>query len=114
MEGVNGSISTCRHCHFYHLEGRRGGYCQQLGVSVQGSWQSCSLGVSPFAKWKQIIGIPTWAAEPSGLNEDAPEPAHTCADVLEVLTEADLGQTLSRAAYPMEATAALESAFESA
>lgn len=47
--------STCRHCRFYGIEGRRGGYCQQLDVQVQGSWKACSLAVSPFSStWENV------------------------------------------------------------
>jgi hypothetical protein len=60
MKSVNKPISACRHCHFYDSEGRRGGYCQQLSVPVQGSWKACSLAVSPFAKWDQLAGIVAW------------------------------------------------------
>jgi len=44
-----GSVSSCRHCQLYRAEGRRGGYCQQLNVPVQGNWKSCSLVIPPFA-----------------------------------------------------------------
>lgn len=48
-------ISTCRHCRFYSPEGRRGGTCQQLNVTVQGCWKACSLVAHPFANltWKK-------------------------------------------------------------
>ncbi|MFM7423814.1 MAG: hypothetical protein ACKO7W_02220 [Elainella sp.] len=113
MEGVNDSISTCRHCYFYHLQGRRGGHCQQLGVLVQGSWSACSLGVSPFAKWQQLIGIPAWSAsDPADFSPELPEPSSVCADVLE-LAETELGQALASITHPREAAAALESILES-
>ena len=51
MNEINLSISTCstcRYCRFYEPEGRRGGSCQMLGVSVQSSWEACSLAASPF------------------------------------------------------------------
>lgn len=58
MKSVKDAISACRHCRFYHSEGRRGGSCQQLGVPVQGSWKSCSLAVQPFAsQWDNWTGI---------------------------------------------------------
>lgn len=41
-------ISSCRHCRFYQPEGRRGGACQQLDVTVQANWQACNLAASPF------------------------------------------------------------------
>lgn len=51
-------ISSCRHCRFYSLEGRRGGHCQKLGVSVRGNWQACSLAASPFLpNWATLEGI---------------------------------------------------------
>ena len=40
--------STCRHCKYYQPEGRRGGSCSQLGVSVNSNWETCSLAASPF------------------------------------------------------------------
>lgn len=43
------STSTCRHCRFYQIEGRRGGSCQKLGgVPVQSNWKACALAASPF------------------------------------------------------------------
>lgn len=58
MKPVNNAISACRHCRFYNLEGRRGGFCQQLGVPVQGSWKACSLAMQPFAsEWNDWSGI---------------------------------------------------------
>jgi hypothetical protein len=51
MEVVDfAAVSACRHCQFYKPEGRRGGYCQQLSVPVQGQWQACSLSLPPFAQ----------------------------------------------------------------
>jgi hypothetical protein len=41
-------VSSCRHCHYYAHEGRRGGYCESLNVVVQGSWQACPLAISTF------------------------------------------------------------------
>jgi hypothetical protein len=43
--------STCRCCHHYKPEGRRGGTCQQLGVPVRGCWKACSLGMPAFARY---------------------------------------------------------------
>ena len=39
---------NCRHCRFYQPEGRRGGSCQKLGVSVLSNWKACTLACSPF------------------------------------------------------------------
>ena len=41
--------SVCRCCQFYTSHGRSGGYCQQLGVSVRGTWHSCPVAISAFA-----------------------------------------------------------------
>ena len=41
-------ISSCRHCRHYAHEGRRGGQCEQLNVSVQGSWNACGLSQAVF------------------------------------------------------------------
>jgi hypothetical protein len=51
--------SHCRHCRFYTPEGRRGGHCGQLGVSVSGSWKSCDLSLSAFApSWESSEVFP--------------------------------------------------------
>ncbi|MBP0003591.1 MAG: hypothetical protein J7642_07695 [Cyanobacteria bacterium SBC] len=48
-------ISTCRSCRYYAPEGRRGGYCQQLGAPVCGGWKACALGFPPFApSWEHL------------------------------------------------------------
>ena len=43
-------ITSCRYCHNYTHEGRRGGHCSALSSGVQGSWKACSLAVSAFAE----------------------------------------------------------------
>jgi len=54
----NKCASACRYCRFYHPEGRRGGMCEQLNVSVQGSWKSCSLAVLAFGEsWETMPEI---------------------------------------------------------
>jgi hypothetical protein len=60
MKSLEDNISSCRHCHFYQGEGRRGGSCQKLGVPVQGSWSVCPLAVHPFqSSWQNLSGIMT-------------------------------------------------------
>jgi hypothetical protein len=49
MGTFNTPVSNCRHCQFYQIEGRRGGLCQQLGVSVQSTWTSCALAIPVFS-----------------------------------------------------------------
>lgn len=49
MKASNSPASTCRCCHYYKLTGRRGGYCEILGVSVRGEWKSCHLAIMQFA-----------------------------------------------------------------
>lgn len=50
--------SACRHCQFYNPEGRRGGMCSQLGVSVQADWKSCHLATPAFdTEWKILPEI---------------------------------------------------------
>jgi len=34
---------SCRRCKYYHHQGRRGGQCEQLGVSVGADWYACPL-----------------------------------------------------------------------
>ena len=48
MNETNFTTSACRYCRFYKSQGRRGGSCQKLGVSVQSSWKACNLACSPF------------------------------------------------------------------
>ena len=63
MEPVCKAVSACRHCRFYCLEGRRGGYCEQLGVPVQGGWRACTLATAPFvSKRDQRPGIEVWTS----------------------------------------------------
>lgn len=59
MKDAKDIISSCRHCLFYEMQGRRGGQCRQLGVPVKGCWRSCSLAVSPFAatNWRDLERI---------------------------------------------------------
>jgi|GEM_PF-1536918 len=47
-EAPHGSAFACRHCQSYTPEGRRGGHCQLLNVTVQGCWRSCSVGTLSF------------------------------------------------------------------
>lgn len=61
MTHSSSSISLCRHCQFYSPEGRRGGHCRKLNVSVQSRWDACSLGTPPFAAtWKELESIAIW------------------------------------------------------
>lgn len=48
MKEKNFFNSACRHCRHYQPEGRRGGSCQKLGVSVNSSWKACTLASDPF------------------------------------------------------------------
>lgn len=49
MKASDCTASTCRCCHYYKLTGRRGGYCEILGVSVRAEWKSCHLAIMQFA-----------------------------------------------------------------
>ena len=58
MKEINFSTTACRYCRFYKPEGRRGGACQMLGVSVQSSWKACNFASPPFdPTWKQLEEI---------------------------------------------------------
>ncbi len=61
MNPADRPISACRRCQFYTPEGRRGGQCQLLNVSVQGSWSACTLAAAPFT--------PTWTTDWRELEE---------------------------------------------
>jgi hypothetical protein len=55
MKTANFATSSCRNCRYYHTEGRRGGICNQLSVSVQGEWPACSLAARPFnTAWESL------------------------------------------------------------
>ncbi|HEY9851533.1 MAG TPA: hypothetical protein V6D28_18825 [Leptolyngbyaceae cyanobacterium] len=70
---VSPATSACRACRFYTPEGRRGGFCQQLSVPVRGSWQACSLAISPFApSWEGMEEILIWQQEMAILRERLP------------------------------------------
>ncbi len=49
MDTTVRGVSSCRHCQFYKMEGRRGGFCHQLGVLVQGRWRACTFATPLFA-----------------------------------------------------------------
>lgn len=54
-------ISLCRNCQYYSPEGRRGGYCQKLNVSVKSNWDACSFAIPPFAAaWQELESIAVW------------------------------------------------------
>ncbi|PSB00423.1 hypothetical protein [Merismopedia glauca] len=55
MKTINTSTSACRLCKYFQPEGRRGGFCQQLGASVRGCWEACPLAIPPFApSWENV------------------------------------------------------------
>jgi len=61
MKTSSSSISSCRHCQFYLPEGRRGGVCKKLNVSVKSRWTACNLATPPFATtWKELESIAIW------------------------------------------------------
>lgn len=61
MNTLTCPTSACRHCRFYQPEGRRGGYCDQLGVPVRGGWKACSLAIPPFApSWETVEALIAW------------------------------------------------------
>lgn len=58
MKPINSSITSCRHCHYYSSEGRRGGSCGQLGVQVEANWKACPLALALFASdWNSLDDI---------------------------------------------------------
>jgi len=48
MNYNNCSTLSCRFCQHYEVEGRRGGLCHRLNVSVQGNWQACPVAIRSF------------------------------------------------------------------
>ncbi|WP_058996359.1 hypothetical protein [Leptolyngbya sp. NIES-2104] len=63
MKSNDAFTSTCRHCRFYSPEGRRGGHCSQLNVSVQSTWKACSLATRIFEPEWEFSGLPVWHSE---------------------------------------------------
>ena len=58
MKKSNVIISSCKYCRYYESEGRRGGNCTQLGVSVNSSWKSCRLAIPSFiSDWDNVKEI---------------------------------------------------------
>lgn len=48
-------VSACRYCRYYKSEGRRGGTCQLLDVSVHGGWKACQVAIPAFApSWENL------------------------------------------------------------
>lgn len=61
MKTPNSPMSACRRCRYYMPEGRRGGHCQQLDVTVQGAWAACALALPPFTPvWENFEDIMVW------------------------------------------------------
>ncbi len=55
MKTLNPLVSACRYCHYYKLEGRRGGTCQLLGGAVHGGWKACAMMLPAFApSWENL------------------------------------------------------------
>ncbi|MBD2180161.1 hypothetical protein H6S82_27370 [Planktothrix sp. FACHB-1355] len=50
MKTLTTPVSVCKYCQYYKPLGRRGGSCEMLGVSVQGGWKGCHLGIPQFMK----------------------------------------------------------------
>jgi hypothetical protein len=64
---------TCRHCRYYTPEGRRGGYCNQLNVEVQGGWKACAVSLPPFSPvWENFQGIMAWQNRAIAMQESEP------------------------------------------
>lgn len=84
MSTIRSGISSCRHCFYYQVEGRRGGTCTQLGVPVQACWQACPLAAPLFARTApQVVGVPSCAAAFAA--SSAEESAEIAASVSESL-----------------------------
>lgn len=54
-------IKACRYCQHYQSEGRRGGHCSQLNVSVQSAWKPCRLAIPLFeTQWSEAEELVLW------------------------------------------------------
>ena len=56
MNSNNCSTLSCRFCQHYEVEGRRGGLCHLLNVSVRGTWQACPLAIRSFIPEPILVG----------------------------------------------------------
>lgn len=64
MDANRLSISCCQRCRHFTLEGRRGGHCGQLNVTVQGRWSACSLATPVFFEPISVVTqrtAPAWS-----------------------------------------------------
>jgi hypothetical protein len=75
MNPLESSISLCRHCRhcrYYFPEGRRGGHCQKLNVSVKSQWNACSLSSPPFlSPWNGLGDLMMWQQKALEVQEAA-------------------------------------------
>jgi hypothetical protein len=70
MRELTVALTACRYCQHYTPEGRRGGYCGQLGVSVQGSWKPCPFMIPAFtSSWSPL---PSLMVYPQPIAESLP------------------------------------------
>jgi hypothetical protein len=72
-------VSHCRCCQFYELQGRRGGHCDKLNVTVQGEWQACSLAMPAFQPINQLADEATIHPAPLPLEGDLTPLTHLTA-----------------------------------
>ncbi len=84
MKSSTSPTSACRRCRYYMPEGRRGGYCQQLDVTVQGAWAACTLALPPFTPiWENFEDIMAWQQKTLVAMQESEvvahqETAHSC------------------------------------
>ncbi|NJN49396.1 MAG: hypothetical protein HC805_05990 [Alkalinema sp. RL_2_19] len=57
MSSADPQVSSCRHCQYYQLQGRRGGLCQKLNATVESDWSACSLAEPTFGRSHDLSGI---------------------------------------------------------
>lgn len=78
MKQIKLLTSACRYCSNYKPEGRRGGFCQQLGAPVRGNWKACSLALPPFApSWESLEDVWSLPDATPVLASDLNKPALT-------------------------------------
>ncbi len=78
MKTLNLLVSACRYCRYYKSEGRRGGTCQLLDVSVHGGWKACSLAIPAFApSWENLEDMMNLPDAMPAVTEARPQVCHT-------------------------------------
>lgn len=95
MKETHFLTSACRYCRHYQPEGRRGGFCQTLGVPVESGWKACTLSSPTFEttletlekSLEDILHLETSLLETSLTLNSFPDPPGQLTDLYEQKTK---------------------------